>query len=476
METVDTPRTIGKYEVLERIGEGAFGVVYKGRDPFTKGLVALRVCTSHDDTLRHRFLRQAEIAATLHHRNIVTVFELGADGAGPFLVQEYLGGEGLEAKIRRCDPIRPDVRLGYLLQLARALEYAHRKGILHRDLRPANVRVLEDDRIKVLDFGIARLSGAESELARSGRPPAGGGYLAPEQVAGGPVDARSDVFSFGVVAYELLTYVHPFGAAAAAAEPGRGAEPEPEPLAALWPECPPEIAALVGRCLERDPERRCPGFSEVAETLASVLAGLRQDAAPASEPAAAPVEVLSPIALMPVAAAAPDDGDATQEVPLPAGAPGAPRRRRPASVPARRLALAAGVILALGLLVLAAWVGMRRRAERGPGAAGETATAAAAPAGLGSTEGLLVMDAVPWGEVVRVTDGEGRAVPLPAEASTPLALAVPAGAYTAEISSPVSLESRTCRAEVAAAGTARCATDFYRLGALEYFQEAGWWR
>ena len=473
---MDTPRTIGKYEVLERIGEGAFGVVYKGRDPFTKGLVALRVCTSRDDTLKHRFLRQAEIAATLHHRNIVTVFELGADGAGPFLVQEYLGGEGLEAKIRRCDPIRPDVRLGYLLQLARALEYAHRKGILHRDLRPANVRVLEDDRIKVLDFGIARLSGAESELARSGRPPAGGGYLAPEQVAGGPVDARSDVFSFGVVAYELLTYVHPFGAAAAAAEPGRGAEPEPEPLAALWPECPPEIAALVGRCLERDPERRCPGFSEVAETLASVLAGLRQDAAPASEPAAAPVEVLSPIALMPVAAAAPDDGDATQEVPLPAGAPGAPRRRRPASVPARRLALAAGVILALGLLVLAAWVGMRRRAERGPGAAGETATAAAAPAGLGSTEGLLVMDAVPWGEVVRVTDGEGRAVPLPAEASTPLALAVPAGAYTAEISSPVSLESRTCRAEVAAAGTARCATDFYRLGALEYFQEAGWWR
>jgi hypothetical protein len=119
---------------------------------------------------------------------------------------------------------------------------------------------------------------------------------------------------------------------------------------------------------------------------------------------------------------------------------------------------------------------VRRRAERDPAAATGAATAAAAPAGLGSTEGLLVMDAVPWGEVVRVTDGEGRAVPLPAEASTPLALAVPAGAYTAEISSPVSLESRTCRAEVAAAGTARCATDFYRLEALEYFQEAGWWR
>jgi serine/threonine-protein kinase len=462
---VDTPRTIGKYEVLERIGEGAFGVVYKGRDPFTKGLVALRVCTSHDDTLRHRFLRQAEIAATLHHRNIVTVFELGADGAGPFLVQEYLGGEDLAAKIRRCDPIRPDVRLGYLLQLARALEYAHRKGILHRDLRPANVRVLEDDRIKVLDFGIARLSGAESELTRSDRAGAGAGYLAPEQVAGGPVDARSDVYSFGVVAYELLTYVHPFP----------GAEPEPEPLAALWPECPPEIAALVGRCLERDPERRCPGFAEVAETLASVLAGLRQDAAPASAPAAGPVEVLSPIALMPAAAEL-DDGDATQEVAVPAGAPGAPRRRGPASVRARRLALAAGVVVAVGLLVLAAWVGVRRRADRVPGAAGPAATSAAAPAGLAAAEGLLVMDAVPWGEVVRVTDGEGRAVPLPAEASTPLALPVPAGAYTAEISSPVSLESRTCRAEVAAAGTARCATDFYRLEALEYFQEAGWWR
>jgi serine/threonine-protein kinase len=360
--------------------------------------------------------------------------------------------------------------------------------------------VLEDDRVKILDFGIAKLSGAETQLTRSGRILGTAGYLSPEQIQGEPVDARSDIFSFGVLAYELLTYVHPFPGTTVSELLRQVVQRAPEPISSVWPDCPPEIAAAVMRCLEKDPDRRYPSFSEVAEALASVLAGLREpDSAPlepptapmavppaarrpTADPSASGVAALAPTAVVaaPSRVAAPAEGDETQEVEVPAGAPRQWHRRRrrgPLPEQARRLAVAAGVLLAVGLFVLAAaWVGARRFSDR-PSESVAVAEPALEPAPeLDPAKGLLVMDAVPWGEVVRVTDGGGRALRLPEETSTPLALAVTPGVYTVEISSPVSLESRTCQAQVTAAGAARCATDFYRLAALEYFQEAGWWR
>jgi serine/threonine protein kinase len=492
---VEIPRTIGKYEVLERIGKGGFGVVYKGRDPFIKRLVAVKVCTSSDETLKRRFLREAEIAGNLHHRNIVTVFEFGYDDhAGPFLAQEYLSGEDLEAKIRRAAPILQDVRLGYLLQIARALEYAHKKGILHRDVKPGNVRVLEDDRVKILDFGIAKLSGAETQLTRSGRVMGTAGYLSPEQIKGEPVDARSDVFSFGVLAYELLTYVHPFPGTTISELLHQVVRSEPRPIAAVWPECPPEIAAAVTRCLEKDPERRWASFSEVAETLASVLAGLREGGADSEVLSPLPPEALSgqahppepPTVQMPRLSssapplppapppAEPGDLEATQAV-LPLAGP-RPAPGGPASARNRRLALAAAVLLAVFALAVAiAWIGWRRWISAPAAGSGAPEAAASGPA-AGPAEGLLVVDAVPWGEVLRVTDGEGTAVSLPEDAFTPLVLTVEPGSYTARISNPESIETLTCQAEVGAGDTARCSTEFYRLEAVEYFQEAGWWR
>ncbi|HUF77445.1 MAG TPA: protein kinase, partial [Thermoanaerobaculia bacterium] len=395
---------------------------------------------------------------------------------------------------------REDIRLGYLLQLARALEYAHKKGILHRDVKPSNVRVLDDDRVKILDFGIAKLSGAETQLTRSGRILGTAGYLSPEQIKGEPVDARSDIFSFGVLAYELLTYVHPFPGTTVSELLRQVVQRAPEPISSVWPGCPPEVAAAVMRCLEKDPDRRYPSFSEVAEALASVLAGLREpDSAPlepptapiavqpaarrpTAEPSASGAAAIAPTAVVaaPSREAAPAEADETQEIEVPAGAPrpwDRRRRRGPLPEQARRLAVAAGVLLAAGLFVLAAaWVGARHFSDRPSGSVAVAEPALEPVPELDPAEGLLVMDAVPWGEVVRVTDGEGRALLLPEETFTPLALAVAPGVYTVEISSPVSLETRTCQAEVTAAGAARCATDFYRLAALEYFQEAGWWR
>lgn len=489
---MEIPRAIGKYEILERIGKGGFGVVYKGRDPFIKRLVAVKVCTSSDETLKRRFLREAEIAGNLHHRNIVTVFEGGYDDAGPFLVQEYLEGEDLEAKIRRIDPIPQDVRLGYLLQIARALEYAHKKGILHRDVKPANIRVLHDDRIKILDFGIAKLSGAETQLTRSGRILGTAGYLSPEQIRGEAVDARSDVFSFGVLAYELLSYVHPFPGTTISELLHQVIRSDPRPLASICPGCPPEIAAMVTRCLEKEPARRYEGFPEVAETLASVLAGLRSSAleaaasqespeaeepveetrdleasgaeVPTEEPSRPPLSFARSAPAPPPPSAEEDDLGATRAIPVsrPVG-PGRPRRW-----PVAAAVVAGCVVLALA----AVWIGWRR----GAAPAETTAERPAGPAAAPAETGLLLVEAVPWGEVVRVIDAEGHDVPLPDERSTPLALSLPAGRYTAEIRHPDAAAPGTCRAEVGAGATAVCSTDLYRLEPLDYFREAGWWR
>ena len=271
---MDTPRKIGKYEVLERIGQGGFGLVYKARDPFIKRLVAVKICTSSDETLKKRFIREAEIAGNLHHRSIVTVFEFGYDEAGPFLVQEYLPGEDLDAKIRRRDELSLGVKVRYLLQIGRALEYAHKKGILHRDIKPSNMRVLEDDRVKILDFGIAKLAGAETQLTRTGKVLGTAGYLSPEQLKGEPVDSRSDVFSFGALAYELISYEHPFPGTTISELLHQVVDSDPYPLPTLAPDCPPEIAAMIARSMEKDPERRYPGFPEICELLASSLAEL----------------------------------------------------------------------------------------------------------------------------------------------------------------------------------------------------------
>jgi serine/threonine protein kinase len=507
---VEIPRAIGKYEILERIGKGGFGVVYKGRDPFIKRLVAVKVCTSADETLKRRFLREAEIAGNLHHRNIVTVFEFGYDEAGPFLVQEYLDGEDLEAKIRRLEPIPQDVRLGYLLQIARALEYAHKKGILHRDVKPANVRVLHDDRIKILDFGIAKLSGAETQLTRSGRILGTAGYLSPEQIRGEAVDARSDVFAFGVLAYELLCYVHPFPGTTISELLHQVVRTEAQPLASLCPACPPEITAMVTRCMEKDPGRRYDGFPEAAEALASVLAGLRSapadEGGPAAdeEPAEATLEPEPDASAMPTVAIAETDLPAPPPPP-PLALPGVPSTIPPPSplappapparsaededlgatreipvVPpgrARRWTVAGAVLAGCVLLALGiAWNGWRRAAEPVPVREAAARTASPAAEAAAPDTGRLVLDAVPWGEVVRVIDDEGHAVPLPQERSTPLVLSLPAGRYTAELRHPDAAAPTSCHADLAAGETAVCAAELDRIETLDYFREAGWWR
>ena len=271
------PAKIGKYEVLEQIGAGGFGAVYRARDPIIKRLVAVKFCTADDESLRKRFYREAEISGNLHDPNIVTVFDSGVENGAPYLVQEYLSGEDLDRVIKRGEDIPKHARLECLMQVAKGLRYAHRKGVLHRDVKPGNVRLLENGKAKLMDFGIATLKSSHTRLTRIGTLVGTVGYLAPEQLRGAKADERVDIFSWGVLAYELLSYQRPFKGDDWEQVCRNIIEAEPEPLAGLISGYPKEIVGIVERCLQKNPDDRYSSFDEILPALNPVLVALRPE-------------------------------------------------------------------------------------------------------------------------------------------------------------------------------------------------------
>jgi serine/threonine-protein kinase len=262
----------GKYEIVRKIGAGGFGVVYEGRDPFIKRRVAIKTCTTEDEEIRQRFYREAEIAGNLQHKNIVTIHDFGIEDGVPYLVQEYLTGEDLEHVIARGEPIPLERKLDILIQAAHGLAHAHSAGVIHRDIKPANIRLLEGGHVKILDFGIAKLAHVESRLTKEGMAVGTAAYLPPEQIRGDKVDFRADVFSFGVVAYELLAMVRPFDGKTISTLLYQILSQTPRPLTEALPGVPPRLAAVVDRCLEKDVEKRFASFAEVAVALEALLA------------------------------------------------------------------------------------------------------------------------------------------------------------------------------------------------------------
>ncbi|MEM1204012.1 MAG: serine/threonine-protein kinase [Acidobacteriota bacterium] len=261
---------IGEYEVVEKIGEGSFGVVYRGWDPFLKRDVAIKVCTVDDQGLRQRFLREAEIAGGLAHENVAGVFAFGFQDDIPYMVQEFLDGQDLQEAIRLRHAWTPLEKLEILIQVAQGLAYAHSQGVIHRDVKPANLRLLPDGKVKIVDFGIARLANQESQLTQKGVTMGTASYMPPEQVRGGEVDARADLFSFGVVAYELLAGERPFRGKTISALVYQILYKTPRPLGELWPACPRELARLVTGCLDKEPAKRPADSGSVLEELGAI--------------------------------------------------------------------------------------------------------------------------------------------------------------------------------------------------------------
>lgn len=274
----DAPLTgsrVGPYQIQEEVGRGGMGVVYAARDERLGRTVALKVLPpafSRDAHARERLAREARAAAALSHPAIATVYALEEFDGELFLASELVRGITLRHTLA-SGRVAPSRALEILLQLAEALDAAHRQGIVHRDLKPDNVLLAPDGRVKVVDFGIARsLSAAPGDppLTRTGTTLGTPGYMAPEQLRGGAVDARVDVFAFGVIAYELATGEHPFGGSDPASLVERLVA-DRAPLSRTLD--PPALDMIVRRCLRGDREQRFASGVELLEALRGVADG-----------------------------------------------------------------------------------------------------------------------------------------------------------------------------------------------------------
>jgi len=270
---------IGRYEILQEIGRGAMGVVFKGHDPLIGRAVAVKTITAgvaESTDLLERFYREARAAGGLQHPNIVTIYEMAESAGAPFIAMEYLDGESLEKLIARKPALPLAKKLGYMVQTCRALEFAHRRGVVHRDVKPANIMVTPDGIVKVVDFGIARI--ADTSKTQTGALLGTLGYMSPEQLRGQQGDASCDIWALGVVLYELLAYQRPFTGDNHAAVLLSILQDEPRLMRQLLPECPAALEKIVSRALLKDDKQRYPTMDAFLKDLESVSAALGPEA------------------------------------------------------------------------------------------------------------------------------------------------------------------------------------------------------
>jgi two-component system, LytTR family, response regulator len=256
---------IAHYRIVSRLGQGGMGVVYLTEDTLLDRRVALKVLPpdlAADPERMHRFVQEAKLASALNHPNVAYIHEIGQDGDLRFLAMEYVEGEPLSARIQ-AGPLKIDEILRTGAQVADALEAAHSKGIIHRDIKPANLMLTGRGHVKVLDFGLAKLekpprgkSDDTQLLTSAGLVLGTVQYMSPEQALGRDVDHRADIFSLGVVLYEMATARLPFAGSNASETMARILQSQPDAMARFNYEIPEEFERVVRKCLEKDPERR----------------------------------------------------------------------------------------------------------------------------------------------------------------------------------------------------------------------------
>jgi len=270
---------LGEYTILAAIGAGGMGEVYRARDARLNRDVAIKVLPSvfsSDAGRLQRFEQEARAAAALNHPNILAVFQMGTHDGAPYMVSELLEGETLRELLRRGPlPLRKLIDCG--VQIARGLAAAHEKGIVHRDLKPENLFVTKDGHVKILDFGLAKLTQpapavetnipTDRDLTQPGAVMGTVGYMAPEQVSGKALDSRADIFAFGAILYEMLTGKRPFQKPTSAETMSAILNEEPSGIAQVAPATPPAMQRLVQRCLEKSPELRFQSASDLAFAL-----------------------------------------------------------------------------------------------------------------------------------------------------------------------------------------------------------------
>lgn len=289
-------RQVGRYEVRDCLGRGGMATVYRAHDPGIGRDVALKflhasLCADAD--CRERFLREARAAGSLSHPNIVIVHDVGEIEDRPYMAMELLDGASLADILSegKALPIRDTVVMG--IQLARALDYAHQHGIVHRDIKPGNIVRLKDGHtIKVTDFGIAHVETTKGEQhTRSGEVLGTPQYMSPEQTVGGKIDGRSDLFSAGVVLYQMLTGLRPFQGDSIVSIALKIAKEQAQPLDKLRPDAPAALRRIVDRCMAKVPEQRFQSGKELADALVKVLAEIDEAALARNRPRIIPLRV-----------------------------------------------------------------------------------------------------------------------------------------------------------------------------------------
>ncbi len=269
---------LGKYLILGELGRGAGGVVYRARDPILNRLVALKTITTglaEFPDLLQRFYQEAQSAGGLQHPNIVTIFDLGDEQGIPYIAMELLEGESLDQLIGRRTPLPVPLKLAYAMQACRAFDYAHKRGIIHRDIKPDNVMLTKDGTVKVVDFGIARV--LETSKTQTGMLLGTFAYMSPEQYHGEHADARSDIWSFGVLLYELLAYQRPFKGQTPASLMHSICQQEPTPLPDVVADCPPALEKVIQKVLRKSPDERYQSMEELLLDLDPICKSLQSE-------------------------------------------------------------------------------------------------------------------------------------------------------------------------------------------------------
>jgi tetratricopeptide (TPR) repeat protein/predicted Ser/Thr protein kinase len=264
--------TIGKYQVHKVLGHGGMGTVYEALDPVIQRKVALKTMIpglADAPELRLRFLREAQAAGGLRHRNIVTVYDLGEDKGRPYIAMEYIDGTDLEKIIQNKEPLSLEWKLDVLRQVCEGLGYAHRHGIVHRDIKPANIRVTPDGEVKIMDFGIAHLQ--SSNLTKSGLVLGTVHYMSPEQIDGAKVDHRADVFSVGAIAYELFAYKRPFEAESITGVMYQIMHDRPDEKVLPTTQYSPGLERIILKAMARQVEERYQSLEEMHTDLVSLV-------------------------------------------------------------------------------------------------------------------------------------------------------------------------------------------------------------
>jgi serine/threonine-protein kinase len=348
------PTRIGRYLILDVLGKGAMGTVYRGRDESLERDVAVKVMSlgQADEDARHRFLREGKAAGRLQHPNIVTIYELGEHEKQPFMALELLQGMDLQRAIEAGMRPDPKFTLPIVLHLLAGLAHAHEHGIVHRDVKPSNVFLPRGRPAKIMDFGVARLAGGHTTAGTVIGTP---NYMSPEQARGAALDGRSDLFSAGLILFELVTGEKAYAADSVVAVLFKIVQEEPDfdriPRGAAWT----RLRAVLQRSLQKKPEDRYPDARAMAADLELALQDLGGSFDPVAGADQALLRGMTPRPTpVPTFAPAPTaDGPAAPAYLETAQAPGPTVRAPPPPAPSRNLLVLGGGLLALGLVAMA---------------------------------------------------------------------------------------------------------------------------